>query len=319
MNPLKLTAPCKDYLWGGTKLKTEYHQQSSAQKLAESWELSCHEDGLSVIAEGAFAGLTLKNYIDRAGRGVLGTDCGKFEQFPILVKLIDAKERLSVQVHPNNDYALQNEGGYGKTEMWYVVENEPGASLYYGFQRKISKEEFAQRIANNTLLEVLNKVEVHPGDVFFIESGTLHAIGAGILVAEIQQNSNSTYRIYDYARVGADGKLRELHIAKALDVTKLEPSPARLKNAPEDFGSYSRALLASCEYFTVYEMDITAEAPMNADGTSFHSILCLDGKASLCNAEGELLSIEKGGSIFVPAGMGKYAIKGKCKILFTRV
>ncbi len=319
MNLLKLTAPCKDYLWGGTKLKTEYNQQSSAQKLAESWELSCHEDGLSVVAEGEFAGLTLKEYIDRASREVLGTDCDKFEQFPILVKLIDAKERLSVQVHPNNDYALKNEGGYGKTEMWYVVENEPGASLYYGFQRKISKDEFEERIRNNTLLEVLNKVEVHPGDVFFIESGTLHAIGAGILIAEIQQNSNSTYRIYDYGRIGADGKPRELHIAKALDVTELEPSPAKPQNAPEQFGGYSRTLLASCEYFTVCEMEITSQVQMDADLTSFHSILCLDGEAVLLNGEVELVSIKKGGSVFVPAGMGKYTIKGKCKILFTRV
>jgi len=319
MEALKLTAPCKDYLWGGTKLKTEYHQQSSAQKLAESWELSCHEDGLSVIAEGESAGLTLKEYIDRTGRGVLGTDCDKFEQFPILVKLIDAKDRLSVQVHPNNEYALKNEGGYGKTEMWYVVESEPDASLYYGFEKQISKEEFEQRIQNNTLLEVLHKAEVHPGDVFFIESGTLHAIGAGILVAEIQQSSNSTYRIYDYGRIGADGKPRELHIAKALDVTKLEPSPARPLNKAEAFDGYSRTLLASCEYFTVYEMELTTKAEMNADSTSFHSILCLDGEAALWNGEKQLTSIEKGGSVFVPAGMGKYTIKGDCKILFTRV
>lgn len=319
MEPLKLIAPCKDYLWGGTKLKTEYHQQSSAQKLAESWELSCHEDGLSVIAEGEFAGLTLKEYIDRKGSEVLGTDCDKFEQFPILVKLIDAKDRLSVQVHPNNDYALKNEGGYGKTEMWYVVESEPDASLYYGFEKQISKDEFAERIKNNTLLEVLHEAKVHTGDVFFIESGTLHAIGAGILIAEIQQNSNSTYRIYDYGRVGADGKLRELHIDKALDVTKLEPSSAKPKNSPEQFDGYSRTQLASCEYFTVYEMELTTEAELDADITSFHSILCLDGKAALWSGEEELVTVEKGGSVFVPAGMGKYTIKGECKILFTRV
>lgn len=160
MEPLKLKAPCKDYLWGGTKLKTDYNQQSSAQKLAESWELSCHEDGLSEIAQGEFQGLTLKEYIEKAGRAVLGTDCGKFEQFPILVKLIDAKDRLSIQVHPNNEYALKHEGGYGKTEMWYVVECEPDASLYYGFNRKITKDEFAQRIQNNTLLEVLHEVKI---------------------------------------------------------------------------------------------------------------------------------------------------------------
>lgn len=319
MEPLKLKAPCKDYLWGGTKLKTDYNQQSSAQKLAESWELSCHEDGLSEIAQGEFQGLTLKEYIEKAGRAVLGTDCGKFEQFPILVKLIDAKDRLSIQVHPNNEYALKHEGGYGKTEMWYVVECEPDASLYYGFNRKITKDEFAQRIQNNTLLEVLHEVKVHPGDVFFIESGTLHAIGAGILIAEIQQNSNSTYRIYDYARVGADGKQRELHIEKALDVTKLEPSVAKPLATRENFEGYSRTLLGSCEYFTVYEMEITESAAMNADGTSFHSLLCLDGTAELYLNDKKLLTIEKGGSVFVPAGMGAYTVKGNCKLLFTRV
>ncbi len=321
MEALKLTAPCKDYLWGGTKLKTEYHQQSSAEKLAESWMLSCHRDGLSVISGGESDGLTLKEYIDRAGRQVLGSDCEKFEQFPILVKLIDAQDRLSIQVHPNNDYALKNEGEYGKTEMWYVVENEPGASLYYGFQKEISKTEFAERIRSNTLLEVLNQVEVHPGDVFFIDSGTLHAIGAGIVIAEIQQNSNTTYRIYDYGRVGADGKLRELHVEKALDVTKLEHPvrSAKPQGEPEKIGGCTSTLLASCEYFTVYRMELAGEIQMDADLTSFHSLLCLSGEAVLSYGGGEPLSFSKGDSIFIPAGMGSYCIKGSCEFLYTRV
>ncbi len=321
MKPFKLTAPCKDYLWGGTKLRTDYHQHSSAQKLAESWVLSCHKDGLSVISDGEFEGCTLKEYINRAGKQVLGTDCEAFEQFPILVKLIDAQERLSVQVHPNNDYALKNEGEYGKTEMWYVVENEPGASLYYGFQKPITKAEFQQRIENNTLLEVLNKVEVHAGDVFFIDSGTLHAIGAGIVIAEIQQNSNTTYRIYDYGRIGADGKPRALHIAKALDVTKLEKPQrsAKPQGEPEVLGGCTRTLLASCEYFTVYSMELSGEVQMDADTKSFHSLLCLSGEAVLQGGEGESLSIRKGDSAFVPAGMGRYTLNGKCKLLFTKV
>ena len=321
MNPLKLTAPCKDYLWGGTKLRTDYHQKSNAQKLAESWMLSCHKDGLTVIEGGEFNGLTLKEYIERAGKQVLGTDCSKFEQFPILVKLIDAQDRLSVQVHPNNAYALKNEGEYGKTEMWYVVENEPGASLYYGFQKTISKDEFKERIQKNTLLEVLNKVEVHPGDVFFIDSGTLHAIGSGIVIAEIQQNSNTTYRIYDYGRVGADGKLRELHIEKALDVTKLErpQRSSKPQGVTECLDGYTRTLLASCEYFTVYSMNISGETQWDADSTSFHSILCLAGEADLLRDGEKQVSFRKGDSIFVPAGMGIYTVKGKCEILFTRV
>lgn len=320
MKPMKLKAPCKDYLWGGTKLRTEYHQQSSAQKLAESWMLSCHADGPSVICGGEYNGLTLQEYINRAGRQVLGTDCDKFEQFPILVKLIDAQDRLSIQVHPDNEYALKNEGEYGKTEMWYVVECEPGAKLFYGFQHSISKEEFSQRIRNNTLLEVLNEVEVHKGDVFFIDSGTLHAIGSGIVIAEIQQNSNTTYRIYDYGRVGADGKLRQLHVEKALDVTKLE-RPARSakpQGEPEKHGDCTRTLLAACSYFTVYHMQLSGETANTADASSFHSLLCLSGQCELVY-HGEKYPFCKGDSMFLPAGLGSYVIKGNGEFLFTRV
>lgn len=321
MKPLKLTAPCKDYLWGGTKLRTEYHQQSTAEKLAESWMLSCHKDGLSVISGGEYDGLTLKEYIERSGKQVLGTDCEKFEQFPILVKLIDAQERLSVQVHPNNEYALKNEGEYGKTEMWYIVENAPGASLYYGFKGPISKAEFQERIENNTLLEVLNQVEVHPGDVFFIDSGTLHAIGAGIVVAEIQQNSNTTYRIYDYGRLGADGKPRDLHVAKALDVTKLErpQRSAKPQGEPEKTEDCTHTLLASCEYFTVHRMELSGEIELDSDSTSFCSLLCFEGEAALRQNGQEPLSFRKGDSIFVPAGMGTYSLKGNCEFLCTKV
>ncbi len=320
MEPLKLIAPCKDYLWGGTKLRTRYHQESAEAKLAESWMLSCHKDGMSVIAQGEFAGMTLRDYIGREGRSVLGTDCGKFEEFPVLVKLIDAQDRLSVQVHPDNAYALKNEGEYGKTEMWYIVENEPGASLYYGFQKPITKEEFRERIESNTLLEVLNEVPVHPGDVFFIESGTLHAIGAGIVIAEIQQNSNTTYRIYDYGRVDKDGRGRELHIEKALDVTKLEKPerPAKPQGETEALNGFNRTLLASCEYFTVYRMEISDAAELTANETSFHSILCLSGEAELRYANASL-SIRTGDSVFVPAGMGAYKIHGQCDLLLTKV
>lgn len=320
MEPLKLIAPCKDYLWGGTKLRTKYNQKSEEPKLAESWMLSCHKDGMSVIAKGEFAGMTLQDYIERQGRAALGTDCAKFEQFPILVKLIDAQDRLSVQVHPDNAYALKNEGEYGKTEMWYIVENEPGASLYYGFKKPITKEEFRERIQRNTLLEVLNEVPVHQGDVFFIDSGTLHAIGAGIVIAEIQQNSNTTYRIYDYGRVDKDGRGRELHIEKALDVTKLEKPtrPAKPQGKTEVLNGFSQTLLASCEYFTVYHMEVSDAAELIADETSFHSILCLSGEAELLYGNTSL-PLSTGDSIFVPAGVGAYKIQGKCEVLFTKV
>lgn len=321
MEPLKLKAPCKDYLWGGTKLRTEFHQQSDAQKIAESWMLSCHKDGLSVIAGGEYDGLTLKDYIDRSGKKVLGTDCEKFEYFPILVKLIDARDRLSIQVHPNNAYAMEHEGEYGKTEMWYVVDCEPGASLYYGFQHEISKDEFKERIQSNTLTEVLNRVEVAPGDVFFIDSGTLHAIGAGIVIAEIQQNSNTTYRIYDYGRLGVDGKPRALHVEKALDVTKLEhpTRSAKPQGEPERLPGCTRTLLASCEYFTVTHVRLDGTVPANADRSSFQSILCISGQAELLRDGKEPVAFSKGDSIFLPAGMGAYQLKGECEFLFTTV
>ena len=236
MKTIQLKPSCKDYLWGGEKLRTEYGIQSEMHPLSEAWMLSCHPDGPSYLPDGT----TLQQYID-AHPGCLGTDCVKFEEFPILAKLIDAKKDLSIQVHPSNDYALKNEHQYGKTEMWYVLDCVPGAYLYYGFTHEISKEEFAERIKNNTLTEVLNAVPVHKGDCFFIPSGTLHTICQGIVVAEVQQNSNVTYRVYDYGRVGADGKPRALHIEKALDVTRRTPPQKH------DFGSH----LAQCEYFTV--------------------------------------------------------------------
>lgn len=320
MYPLKLTAACKDYLWGGTRLRTEYHQQSDAEKVAESWELSCHRDGPSVVANGEYRGLTLPEYLKRAGKGVLGTDCERFPDFPILIKLIDAKDRLSVQVHPDNEYARTHEGGFGKTEMWYVVDCEEGAGMYYGFDHPITKEEFRKRIENNTLLEVLNRVEVHRGDVLFIESGTLHAIGAGILVAEIQQNSNLTYRVYDYGRIGTDGKPRQLHIEKAIDVARLErpARPVGPQGRPEKLEGCTRTLLASCEYFTVSRMAVS-DVRLTADEKSFHSILCLDGDALLLNGGEPLLTFRKGDSVFVPAGMGTYSVKGSCEILLTTV
>ena len=321
MKAIKLNPAFKDYLWGGTKLRDEYGKKCDLDKVAESWELSCHKDGCSVVADGEYAGLTLPQYIEKTGKAVLGTDCEKFEYFPILIKLIDAKQNLSVQVHPDNDYAMRVEGEYGKTEMWYVVDCEPGAGLLYGFKHEISKEEFRRRIEDNTLLEVTNRVEVHPGDVFFIEAGTLHAIGEGILIAEIQQNSNTTYRVYDYGRVGADGKPRQLHIEKAIDVTRLAPATrpcGRPQAKPEAFDGGSVLPLASCDYFTVKEMEVTSHAALMADEKSFHSLLLLDGSLTL-SMGGEKLEMEKGASVFVPAGSGAYTLTGKGRLILTTV
>ena len=319
--PLKLQSPLNDYLWGGTRLKTEYGKETDLEKVAESWELSCHKDGQSVILNGEAAGMKLEDYIAREGKHmILGTHGTRFSYFPLLIKLIDARDNLSVQVHPDNEYALRVEGEYGKTEMWYIVDCVPGASLLYGFKQKISKEEFKRRIEDNTLLDVCNRVPVHPGDVFFIESGMLHAIGEGILIAEIQQNSNSTYRIYDYGRVGKDGKPRELHIQKAMDVTRLEPPsrPVGALTKADFFAEYDLELLAQCELFTVYHFDLHGRCHLQATKQSFQSIMVLDGTMEL-EYSGGVETLEKGDSYFIPADFGDYMLRGEGSFILSMV
>lgn len=315
MEILKLDAPCKDYIWGGNRLREEYGKVSSADKIAESWELSCHKDGQSVIANGSYKGKTLSQYL-ADNKASLGTACDRFEYFPILIKLIDAKDNLSVQVHPDNDYAMRVEGEYGKTEMWYIVDCEEGAQLIYGFDKEISREEFADRIKNNTLLEVTNNVPVHKGDVFFIESGTLHAIGKGILIAEIQQNSNTTYRVYDYGRVGKDGKPRELHIEKAIDVTELCPPKYDTKpqGSPEKIEGGEKTLLRTCEYFDVHKIRVNDTVTLNADEKSFNSLLVLDGEGKIGG-----IDAKKGDSFFVPAGFGEYTVTGSLEVILSDI
>ena len=317
MAVIKLEPAFKDYIWGGTRLRDDFGKRCDFDKVAESWELSCHKDGPSVVAEGKDKGLTLQQYIDKYGKEILGTNCGRFESFPILIKLIDAKDNLSVQVHPDNEYALRVEGEYGKTEMWYVVDCDEGAELLYGFKKEISKDEFARRIADNTLLEVTNSVPVHKGDVFFIEAGTLHAIGKGILIAEIQQNSNTTYRIYDYGRVGKDGKPRELHVEKAKDVTRLAPAKKYPETPVEKHEGYTSKLLAECEYFSTYILDIDGKAELEAGEDSFNNLLFLEGEGTVSG--GDCVEFKKGDSIFITAGTGKYTVNGKCKAVLTKI
>ncbi len=313
MSILKLKPSCKDYIWGGSRLITEYGKQCAGDVLAETWELSCHPDGPSVIDGGAYAGRTLAEYIEKKGKAVLGTNCDKFQDFPILIKFIDAKDNLSIQVHPDNEYALKNEGQYGKTEMWYVLDAGKDAFLYYGFQKEISREEFAKRIQDNTLPGALHAVQVQKGDVLFIEAGTIHAIGKDILVAEIQQNSNITYRVYDYGRIGKDGKKRELHIDKALAVTKRVP-------AARDSRCYPH--VADCDYFTVDKLDLDGKIMQEITGVvsdkSFASILMLDGEGMIAN-QGESMEYKKGDSFFLPAGCGSYTVKGTCDALITTI
>ncbi len=215
MEIVKLYPECKDYVWGGTKLKQKYGKITDKTPCAESWELSFHKDGLTKLSNG-------KTLAESVTEKDLGEKAKSFPFFPSLIKFIDAEQNLSVQVHPSDDYALEHENSFGKTEMWYVVEAEEGAGLYVGFNKDVTKEEFEQAIKENRLTELLNFFEVKAGDCYFIPSGTIHAIAKGCLICEIQQNSNLTYRVYDYGRKDKNGNERELHVDKALKVTSLE-------------------------------------------------------------------------------------------------
>lgn len=314
MYPMKLSPALKDNLWGGTRLKTEYKIETELAVVAEAWVFSGHKDGSSTVVNGEYAGLTLPETVEKLGPSCLGTNGKIFDFFPILIKLIDAKDDLSIQVHPSDEYALRVEGEYGKTEMWYVVDCDPGAYLYYGFNRTINKEEFSLRIADNTLTDVLNKVEVKKGDCLFIPSGTIHAIGGGILIAEIQQNSNTTYRVSDYGRRGPDGKLRELHVDKAIDVTDLNP-PA------ESYGQVGmaegKARLVSCEYFTVDKLMVTTETTVCAGKESFAALLLLDGDLTVGNSD--TVCMKPGDCVFLPAGLGDVKITGTGALIVSRV
>lgn len=319
MKPFSLVPVFKDYLWGGTKLKTRFNKRTDVSPLAESWELAAHPDGDCRIANGSFAGTPLSEFLRKFPESLgSGRACGG--GLPVLIKLIDAREPLSVQVHPDDVYAMRTEGGAGKTEMWYVLDREPGAFLYCGFQRDVSREELTRRIADGTVTEVLHKAPVEPGDVFFMEAGTVHAIGAGILIAEIQQSSNTTYRVFDYGRRGPDGKERPLHIEKALDVARRGPacSVPPGSRPPVILPGSTLRRLARCAHFSVELLELSEHCEYRTDETSFLSLLCLEGSAKL--AEGEWgFDIAKGDSVFVPARKGSVFLEGRGTFLLTTV
>ena len=318
MYPLLLKPPIKDYLWGGTKLKTDFGFETDKDVAAEAWMLSAHKDGMNIVLNGEHKGKTLNEVLETWGEVSLGKNAEKFSYFPILIKLIDANQKLSVQVHPDDDFALSVEGEYGKTEMWYVVDCEDSAELIYGFKENISKQELEQRIKDNTLTEVCNFVPVKKGDVFFIEAGTLHAIGEGILIAEVQQNSNTTYRVSDYGRLGADGKPRELHIDKALEVVKPEVPKlpyGKIGEATTKCGNVIREI-AACDKFTAKVIELK-DAIEILEKDTFVSLILLDGDA-LVMWENDELKVKKGDSIFIPAGL-KVKIKGTAQLLYSAV
>lgn len=314
--PIKLLPYVSETIWGGRKLIEEYGVKTEKANAAEGWMLSCHPSGSSSIANGAFAGQPLPEVV-KAHPELCGKNAEKFDDFPILIKFIDARDDLSVQVHPTKEYCELTGKGQSKTECWYIIDCDEDASLILGFKDKISPEQFKAAIENNTLTDYVDRVKVKKGDFFFIESGTLHAICKGILLAEVQESSNTTYRIYDYNRVGNDGKPRELHVEDGAAVTKLE------KYSQPDFSNGTanadgRVLLADCPLFKVWKLDVDGEKSGNASEDSFVSLLIMDGEGSL-DCCGEKLELVKGDSIFIPANAGEYKLSGKLDIIETRI
>ncbi|MDR1158974.1 MAG: class I mannose-6-phosphate isomerase [Oscillospiraceae bacterium] len=345
MLPFLLRPAFKDYLWGGGALRRDYGKVTNLPVVAESWELSAHKDGCCVIASGAMAGTSFDVFA-RAHPDLLGENCRGYASFPILVKLIDAKQPLSVQVHPDDTYAYRVEGEPGKTEMWVVLDHDPGAFLYYGLRRDATKEELRSRLANGTVTELLRPCPVRRGDVFIIEAGTLHAIGAGIVLAEIQENSNSTYRVYDYGRKDVSGRERPLHIDKALDVVSLQAStpPERMPAPPvlvpccreaatknknlgcglqvqptlEEAVGYQCRRLAATPYFITDRLDLNGSYRKNMDDNSFLCLLCAEGRAFLRSPE-DSLDVRKGDCAFVPSGSAGFLLEGEGSFLLVSV
>ena len=284
MEVVKLKPYIKEIVWGGNTLR-EYGKVSSTKNIAECWELSLHKEGSSIIDSGENKGKLL---VDVLTKDDLGEKCQKFPFFPCLIKLIDTERELSVQVHPSDEYALKKENSFGKTEMWYILKAKEGAGIYLGFKCDVTKEEVKQKIKDNTLVDLLNFIEVKPGECYFVKSGTVHAIGAGITLAEIQQNSNLTYRLYDWGKLGMDGKPRELHIDKALEVMNLK------KYEPITF---KRPLLGECEYFSTFECLVSEKHEIKANMGSFISLTFIEGSGKLND-----ITYKKGDTFFIPSG-----------------
>ena len=296
----------KDNLWGGTRLRDVYGKKCDYDIVAESWELSTHKAGQSIVATGKNKGLMLGEYINRFGRGILGWKCDPYERFPLLIKFIDSRESLSIQVHPGDDYALQKEDEYGKNELWYVVDCEPESYLYCGFSRDTDEAEVRRRIEDGTLTEILNKIPVKKGDSYFIENGTVHAIGPGVLICEIQQSSNVTYRLYDYQRRDKYGELRELHIDKAMEVTNFHEKDMEAAKTME------------CKYFSIEKSVFDGEVSFNLDDSSFRAFVVLDGSGQVSCGE-ESLAYRPADCFFVPAGKKTVVFHGCGTVLKVQV
>ncbi len=312
--PMKLSPSVKDYVWGGSKLKRVWGKRSDSDIIAESWELSCHKDGPCVIENGAYAGKTLAQVLDEYP-DLKGSRCDKFDFFPILIKLIDAQSNLSIQVHPNDDYALEREGQYGKTEMWYIVDAEEGAGVYCGFKSAMRKQDIVDILNQGNITDYLNFIKVSKGDTIYIPSGTVHAICGGLLICEVQQNSSLTYRLYDYGRFDKSGNKRQLHIDKAVEV--IDSDIVCAKNSEvKDIGGGVREL-AECKYFTVSELTVSGELELRVVD-SFISLTAVEGGGVIVY-DGDEYEIGRGDTYFLPADMGRAALKGCMKVISAKI
>lgn len=312
MEIMKLRPAVKDYIWGGTRLIEEYGKDFGMERISETWECSVHPDGMSVVTTGSNAGKTLyeviSEYPEYMGKNNSDGD------FPVLVKFIDAGKDLSVQVHPDDDYARIHENQNGKTEMWYVLESDENAGLIYGFENETSPETVRRAVYDGTVTDYLHYEEIHKGDVFYIPSGTVHAIGRGAVIAEIQESSNVTYRVYDYDRTDQYGRKRDLHIEKALDVMKLCPAdkikPFNNYECPE----YSAVTLCECGYFRTDRVVVRKVYDFNADSRTFRIMLFTDGAGVIKSTDSEV-DVKKGDCVFIPAGTGMIEVTGKAEFL----
>lgn len=316
--PFLLVPAVKDYLWGGSRLNDDFNMGIEISPFAEAWVCSTHPDGASRLVTGEDLGDVLHAHPEYLGTHAASVNHG---EMPILIKLIDAKNDLSVQVHPDDAYAWEQEGGqFGKTEMWYVLDARKGSELVYGFNRDVTAGQVRDSIAAGEITNLLNHVEVHKNDLFYIESGTVHAIGAGCLIAEIQESSNLTYRLYDYDREDKDGKRRELHVDKALEVANLRSSasprqPMRVLNYRP---GYASELLTRCKYFQAERILLNTEnrrlASFQTGPNSFHALLCADGCGTMLG-EGVDIPFFKGDCIFVPADSIPLKLHGQAQFL----
>ncbi len=312
--PLKLSYVQKSMLWGGSNLKKLMNKSSEFEKLAETWELSVRENEMCHITNGEYSGFSLGDYIEKFGTSVV-SDTYDGKKFPLLIKFIDAEDKLSIQVHPTDEYAKKVENDSGKTEMWYIVSAVADAEIIYGMAKGITRVDFASLVKAGRIDETLHHQKVKEGETYFIPSGMIHAIGRGIVIAEIQQNSDLTYRVYDYDRRDAMGNLRPLHIEKATQVCDTYTDEYVLH---EQFQfaheKCDGTLLSACKYFTTRK--ITTSYIGNADKTSFHSIICIGGDGKIIHNEIEYPFVA-GDSYYIPADSGAYSLDGDFSVIQT--